>query len=170
MKPILRAISFLKKHIINDDESEIIIDVQTNYPNQYIVVPASDSIPQPTPEATIVAQTYYIPKPIITSVQETMPPIKKRIFQTISSPEKILVANDQYRYEPSTLYKHNPGMRYYKITNKNETHHGYVYQNGLNILDEPFNEADNCGPGGLYFTAKQYIYLNFLNGAFMLGK
>ena len=29
---------------------------------------------------------------------------------------------------------------YYKITNENENHHGYQYKDGLNVLEEPFDE------------------------------
>lgn len=164
MKHIQRAISFLKKHVINDDESEIIIDIQTNYPNQYVVVPVNNNVPQPIPEVIPVAQTY-ISNPITKPIQETMPSIKKqRIFQTISSPEKI---SNERQYEPSILYRNNPDVCYYKITNKKETHHGYVYHDGLNILNEPFNEADNCGPGGFYFTTKQYIYKFFKWGIYV---
>ena len=47
--------------------------------------------------------------------------------------------------------------KYYKITNHLEKHHGYQYQDGLNILDKPFEEEGKCVPGGLYFTTIEHI-------------
>ena len=47
---------------------------------------------------------------------------------------------------------------YYKITNKNENHNGFQYQDGLNILIEPFRKTRSCVPGGLYFTTIEYIH------------
>jgi hypothetical protein len=49
---------------------------------------------------------------------------------------------------------------YYKITNKDENHHGYKYKDGLNMLEGKFNENinDNCGKGGFYFTTAEYIH------------
>jgi hypothetical protein len=43
---------------------------------------------------------------------------------------------------------------YYKVTNKDECHNGYQYKDGLNILNEEFNDDPNasCVPGGFYFT------------------
>jgi len=43
---------------------------------------------------------------------------------------------------------------YYKVTNKDEIHHGYPYEDGLNILEEEFNDDStaSCVPGGFYFT------------------
>ena len=47
--------------------------------------------------------------------------------------------------------------RYYKITNKDETHHGYKYQDGLNILDKPFDEIGTSASSGLYFTTIEHV-------------
>jgi hypothetical protein len=49
---------------------------------------------------------------------------------------------------------------YYKITNNNEYHYGYKYKDGLNILDDEFNENiyDECGKGGFYFTTDEHIH------------
>jgi hypothetical protein len=49
---------------------------------------------------------------------------------------------------------------YYKITNKDEIHHGYKYKNGLNILEDEFNENinDNHSKGGFYFTTAEHIH------------
>ncbi len=53
---------------------------------------------------------------------------------------------------------------YYKITNENENHNGYQYIDGLNILNEQFNDDmnDSCGKGGLYFTNDENI-IDFLS-------
>lgn len=47
---------------------------------------------------------------------------------------------------------------YYKITNKDEKHHGHKYVDGLNDLNEPFSESGLCVPGGFYFTTDEYIH------------
>lgn len=49
---------------------------------------------------------------------------------------------------------------YYKITNQNECHYGFQYEDGLNVLTEPFNgdPYDSCCPGGLYFTDINNIF------------
>ena len=47
---------------------------------------------------------------------------------------------------------------YFKITNFNENHHGYQYQDGLNVLDKPFEKDGSCVEGGLYFTDLKNIY------------
>ena len=49
---------------------------------------------------------------------------------------------------------------YYKITNAEENHHGFQYQDGLNILKEKFNDNpnDHCVPGGFYFTDVEHIF------------
>ena len=51
-------------------------------------------------------------------------------------------------------------MIYCKITNENENHNGFQYKDGLNILDEEFNEneKEKCGKGGLYFTNIENIH------------
>ena len=47
----------------------------------------------------------------------------------------------------------------FKITNNNETHFGFTYVDGLNVLVEEFNDnpAVKCGKGGFYFTTKEHI-------------
>jgi ankyrin repeat protein len=51
------------------------------------------------------------------------------------------------------------GKQFFKITNINENHHGFQYQDGLNILTESFNDnpQDSCVAGGFYITTVQYI-------------
>lgn len=44
---------------------------------------------------------------------------------------------------------------YYKITNRDELHHGYQYHDGLNILNEPFNPS-KCQ--GLHFTTLDHLH------------
>ena len=48
--------------------------------------------------------------------------------------------------------------QYLKITNKEENHYGFQYQDGLNILIEPFSMTGSCVKGGLYFTIKEHIH------------
>jgi len=43
-------------------------------------------------------------------------------------------------------------QRFYKVTNAKEIHNGFVYKDGLNILDKKFNRHGSCVAGGLYFT------------------
>lgn len=49
---------------------------------------------------------------------------------------------------------------YYKITNKKEYHHNYQYHDGLNILEEQFNDnaLESCVGGGFYFTDIEHIF------------
>lgn len=55
-------------------------------------------------------------------------------------------------------HKKNP-FGYYKVTNEHETHHGFKYVDGLNVLKEKFNNNFDysCGPGGFYFTTLRNI-------------
>lgn len=52
-------------------------------------------------------------------------------------------------------------MKYYKILRSDMTHHGFKYQEGLNIDTESFDETPDCG-GGLFFSDVQNI-LSFVN-------
>ena len=47
---------------------------------------------------------------------------------------------------------------YFKITNENENHNGYQYQDRLNVLDKPFEKEGSCVPGGLYYTTLEHIH------------
>ena len=49
-------------------------------------------------------------------------------------------------------------MNYYKITNKNETHHGLKYKTGLNIDPKPWNPSGNCEEGGIYFSREDILF------------
>ncbi|AGF85320.1 repeat protein [Moumouvirus goulette] len=53
---------------------------------------------------------------------------------------------------------------YFKLTNKNEYHHNYQYDDGLNTLEGNFNDDfnDSYGPGRFYFSNGENIckYLN----------
>src|SRR5271154_3905771 len=56
---------------------------------------------------------------------------------------------------------------YYKVTNESETHNGFVYHDGLNILDKPFQEHGSCVQGGLYFTTIEHIPEFYSYGLFI---
>ena len=53
---------------------------------------------------------------------------------------------------------------YFKITNEEENHNGFQYADGLNILEEKFNDDPDrfCCEGGFYFTDSVNIF-NFLS-------
>jgi ankyrin repeat protein len=53
--------------------------------------------------------------------------------------------------------KKGGNMKFYKITNKNETHNGMTYHDGLNEDVLPFNPSGDCTPGGIYFTDVENI-------------
>jgi hypothetical protein len=46
----------------------------------------------------------------------------------------------------------NKETKFYKITNKEENHFNFQYQDGLNIDINKFDPTENCKKGGLYFT------------------
>jgi ankyrin repeat protein len=48
-------------------------------------------------------------------------------------------------------------MKFYKIINKNETHNGMTYHDGLNEDVLPFNPSGDCTPEGIYFTDVENI-------------
>lgn len=57
----------------------------------------------------------------------------------------------------------------YKITNSNENHNGFQFKDGLNELDQKFNDNsdDSCCGGGFYITDIDHI-IKFLDfGCFM---
>ena len=47
---------------------------------------------------------------------------------------------------------------FFKITNEKECHHGFQYQEGLNVLDKPFEPTGTCVEGGLYFSDEDNIH------------
>lgn len=55
-------------------------------------------------------------------------------------------------------------VKYFKVTNKDELHHGFQYNDGLNVLKEKFNDNlyKECVAGGLYFSDSEKIP-NFYN-------
>src|SRR4051812_28031688 len=54
---------------------------------------------------------------------------------------------------------------FYKVTNEPECHRGFQYQDGLNILKQPFNASSaTCVSGGLYFTTKDHLPAFFTYG------
>jgi len=48
-------------------------------------------------------------------------------------------------------------MKYYKITNEKENHHGLQYKTGLNEDPVPWNPNGNCQAGGIYFASKDIL-------------
>ena len=58
---------------------------------------------------------------------------------------------------------------YYKITNKEENHNGFQYQDGLNVLEESFNDDPiaSCVSGGFYFTTKEHIHKFYNYGIYI---
>jgi hypothetical protein len=47
---------------------------------------------------------------------------------------------------------------YYKLLLPDLTHYGFIYTEGLNVLDQPFNPDSDCGRGGLYFSDLDNIF------------
>lgn len=48
-------------------------------------------------------------------------------------------------------------MKFYKILNENECHHGLSYKTGLNIDPLEFRPIGNCQPGGIYFSREDIL-------------
>ena len=57
------------------------------------------------------------------------------------------------------------GIRFVKLTNKEENHNGYQFKDGLNIDTVPFYTKLNCCAGGIYFCKFDDFpyYLNYNN-------
>ncbi|BCS82760.1 putative ankyrin repeat protein [Cotonvirus japonicus] len=55
-----------------------------------------------------------------------------------------------------------PNQKFYKFINENWIQRDYLYKEGLNVLDKPFEPHGHCVPGGLYFTDIENI-LEFLD-------
>ncbi|ANB51113.1 hypothetical protein [Powai lake megavirus] len=53
--------------------------------------------------------------------------------------------------------------KFYKFIDEGWIQRGFLYNEGLNILDKPFEKTGSCVPGGLYFTDIKNIhnYLSF---------
>lgn len=47
--------------------------------------------------------------------------------------------------------------KYYKITNKNENHHGLQYYTGLVEDPKPFDPYGDCTSGGIYFASTDIL-------------
>ena len=50
----------------------------------------------------------------------------------------------------------------YKVIRSDMTHHGFVYQKGLNVDSNPFEFTGSCVPGGLYFFTELKDLPNWL--------
>jgi len=48
-------------------------------------------------------------------------------------------------------------MKFYKITNEKECHHGLQYHDGLNEDIVPFNPSGDCETGGIYFAREDIL-------------
>ena len=48
-------------------------------------------------------------------------------------------------------------MKFYKIMNNDETHHGIKYKTGLNVDPVPFNPSGDCEKGGIYFAGEDIL-------------
>ena len=48
-------------------------------------------------------------------------------------------------------------MKFYKIINKEEIHHGLQYKDGLINDPKPFKPFGNCEPGGIYFSSNDIL-------------
>nr|QZX42636.2 ankyrin repeat domain containing protein [Mimivirus sp.] len=55
------------------------------------------------------------------------------------------------------------GHKFYKFIDEGWIQRGFLYKEGLNILDKPFEKHGSCVPGGLYFTdiIKIFNYLTY---------
>lgn len=53
-----------------------------------------------------------------------------------------------------------------KVTNDQECHHGFQYRNGLNVLNDEFNDDihDQCVAGGFYFSDEKSINFYYCFG------
>jgi hypothetical protein len=56
---------------------------------------------------------------------------------------------------------------FFKVTNAEETHYGYSYHDGLNELNEKFQERGSCIAGGFYFTTAEHISKHFYRGIYL---
>src|SRR5579872_48753 len=56
-------------------------------------------------------------------------------------------------------------MCFVKLTNEEENHNGFQFEDGLNIDTKEFTPYGSCNVGGLYFIQKKYEYkwLNYGN-------
>src|SRR5271156_3104839 len=59
------------------------------------------------------------------------------------------------------LGRNNKPKIFYKITNKQENHHGFQYQDGLNTIKVGFDPNPECASGSLYFADKKDIQKYF---------
>lgn len=64
-----------------------------------------------------------------------------------------------------------PDIRLVKLTNENEIHNGFHFNDGLNVDTKEFTPTGDCVPGGIYFTQIEnaYMWINyrFLNSNIM---
>lgn len=65
-------------------------------------------------------------------------------------------------------YKYN-GIDFFKIISDDMKHYDYQYHQGLNILEDEFNdnEHDLCGKGGFYITTHHHIHNFYICGHYL---
>ncbi|YP_004895115.1 putative ankyrin repeat protein [Megavirus chiliensis] len=65
----------------------------------------------------------------------------------------------KYHQMNSSIVNH----KFYKFIDEKWIQRGFLYKEGLNILDKPFEKHGSCVPGGLYFTdiTKIFNYLTY---------
>src|SRR5579872_5208649 len=51
-----------------------------------------------------------------------------------------------------------PEAKLVKLTNDTEIHHGFQFNDGLNIDTKKFQPNGHCSPGGIYFIEECYIH------------
>lgn len=66
------------------------------------------------------------------------------LFKVYSGEEFNRIANEQQ-------------IKFYKLTNFDEYHNSFQFNDGLNIDTVPFNPLHQCSPGGIYFTETKLL-------------
>jgi hypothetical protein len=61
-------------------------------------------------------------------------------------------------YTKSCVDNFDYTKKYYKITNKEEVHHKYSFEDGYNFDYVQFNPSGSCTNGGFYFTDEKHLY------------
>lgn len=92
-----------------------------------------------------------------------LPKMKRFVRSNYLRNTKVSLFNGSQRHFSQCLDIDNLGPLF-KITRENEKHYNLQYDDGLNILDMPFNnDDDHCTPGKLYFSDSKNIckYLGF---------
>ncbi len=86
----------------------------------------------------------------------------KELWKNCSAEEKDRMYLYQKKYKLYNFFKVSDptfiyDKIYYKLTNKDEKHNGFQYNDGYNYDILQFNPQSHCLPGGLYFTSVENI-------------